>query len=94
MEITKGLQYIDHAFLWPHAWFSYLYMNSKENFIQLFMQQDTEAIARTHIGKRWQYMSSEDPWRASFQEGVDMTNVIPAWLHGDGVPCTKTAHLR
>ncbi len=64
-------------------------MNFKENFFQLFMQQDTEAMARTHIRKCWQDMSSEDPRRASLQEGVDMTKVIPAWLHGDGVPCTK-----
>ena len=89
MDITKGLQYVDHAFLWPHARFSYLYMNFKENFFQLFMQQDTEAMARTHIRKCWQDMASEDPRRASLQEGVGMTKVIPAWLHGDGVPCTK-----
>ena len=89
MDITKGLQYVDHAFLWPHAWFSYLHKNNKGNFFKLFTLQDTEAMARKHIGKCWEAMASDDPRRASLQYGVDMTKVILAWPHGDGVPCTK-----
>ena len=89
MDIDKGLRYVGHAFLWPHAWLSYLYKDFKGNFFQLCMLQDTEAMARNHIGKCWEAIASNDPRRASLQEGVDMTQVIPAWLHGDGVPCTK-----
>ena len=89
MDITRGLQYVDHAVLWPHAWFSYLHKNFKGDFFKLFTLQDTEAMARKHIGKFWEAMASDDPRRASLQEGVDMTKVIPAWLHGDAVPCTK-----
>ena len=59
------------------------------DIFKLFTLQDTEAMARKHIGKFWETMASDDPRRASLQEGVDMTKVIPAWLHGDAVPCTK-----
>ena len=93
MDITKGLQYVDHAFLWPHAWFSYLHKNFTDHFFMMFTLQDTEARAREHIGNFWKAMASDDPRRASLQGGVDMTKVIPAWLHGDGVPCTTKRYL-
>ena len=89
MDRTKGLQYVDHAFLWPHAWFSYLHKNNKGNFFKLFTLQDTEAMTRKHIVNCWKAMASDDPRQASLQDRVGMTKVIPAWLHGDGVPCTK-----
>lgn len=89
MDITKGLQYVDHAFLWPHVWLSCLHKNSKGDFFKLFTLQDIQAMARKHIGKCWEAMASDDPRRASLKEGVGMAKLIPAWPHGDVVPCTK-----
>ena len=58
--------------------FSYLHKNLKDNFSKLFTLQHTEAMARKLIAKCWKAMASDDPRRASLQDGVDMTKLIPA----------------
>ena len=80
----------DQGFVLPHEWFAYLYKSFGGMFTRLFMGTKTTAQAKRKLVAFWGSIKESDPRRSALRPDMPKDRTIPGWIHGDGVPCTKT----
>ena len=86
----------------PAEWFSWLYRHHSRRFAQCFLGSDSCDDAATKLRSFWSQVAEEDPRKRTLvhdclrngivsSEDELFSKAVPLYLHGDGVPVSRTS---